>query len=147
MEGRSSVVLNTHAQQDLLAYCTRPVSVHLVMACTGCSFNSFCLFAQFKTTKSHENHVFLYPFSSMAISPQNNDFFIYFILVSCMGWQDGSWKDEKGPSSANTAAVSQPEAMLGKPTSTRPCLKSMAFFPSAQITAELVSADSVVLHF
>ena len=47
----------------------------------------------------------------------------------------------------NTAAVSQPEAMLGKPTSTRPGLKCMACFPSAQITAELVSADPVVLHF
>ena len=34
----------------------------------------FNLFAQFKTTtKSHENHVFLYPFSDMAISPQNHE--------------------------------------------------------------------------
>ena len=27
-----------------LAYCTRPVSVRLVMACVGCSFNSFSIF-------------------------------------------------------------------------------------------------------
>ena len=34
----------------------------------------FSLFAQFKTTtKSHENYVFLYPFSNTAISPQNNE--------------------------------------------------------------------------
>ena len=41
------------------------------MGCVGCSFDSFSVFAQFKTTKSHENDVFQYPFSSMAISPQN----------------------------------------------------------------------------
>jgi len=62
----------SHFRQAFLAYCTRPVHVHLAMACIGCSFNS--LFAQFKTTtKSHENYVFLYPFSSIAISPQNNE--------------------------------------------------------------------------
>ena len=34
----------------------------------------FSLSAQFKTTtKSHENYVFLYPFSNMAIFPQNNE--------------------------------------------------------------------------
>ena len=34
----------------------------------------FSLFAQFKTTtKSHENYVFLYLLSNMAISPQNNE--------------------------------------------------------------------------
>ena len=47
----------------------------------------FSLFAQFKTTtKFHENYVFLYPFSNMAISPQI--FFTFcFIPVNCMGWQ------------------------------------------------------------
>ena len=62
---------NSHFQQDFLAYFIRPVSVHLAMVSVGCSFNSvFNLFAQFKTkTKSHENYVFLYPFSNMAISP------------------------------------------------------------------------------
>ena len=70
----------SHFRQDFLAYCTRPVSVHLAMACIGCSFNSYSVFfAQFKTTtKSHENYVFLYPFSSMAIYPQNNDFFKFY---------------------------------------------------------------------
>ena len=34
----------SHFQQDFLAYCTRPVSVHLAMACAGCSFNSFSVF-------------------------------------------------------------------------------------------------------
>ena len=39
----------------------------------------FNLFIQFKaTTQSHENCVFLYRFSNMAISPQNNDFFIFY---------------------------------------------------------------------
>ena len=82
MEGRSNVVLNMHAWLQILlptrflAYCTRPV--------TECAFGGgmcrllvrqfFSLFAQFKTTtKSHENYVFLYQFSNMAISPQNNE--------------------------------------------------------------------------
>ena len=39
----------------------------------------FSIFAQFKTTtKSHENYVFLYPFSSMAISPQNNEKIVFY---------------------------------------------------------------------
>ena len=33
----------------------------------------FKLFAQFKTTTKYENHVFLYPFSNMAISPKTNE--------------------------------------------------------------------------
>ena len=37
------------------------------------------LFAQFKTTKSHENYVFLYPFSNMAISPQINEKTVFYI--------------------------------------------------------------------
>ena len=50
VEGRSNVVQNTrahfksHFQWDFLAYCTRPVSVRLVMTCVGCSFNSFSVF-------------------------------------------------------------------------------------------------------
>ena len=46
-------------------------------------------FAQFKTTtKSHENYVFLYPFSNMAISPKIlRKKTLYFIPVNCMGWQ------------------------------------------------------------
>ena len=78
--------------RDFLAYCTRPV----------CTFgNGMCqllvrqfanLFADFKTTtKSHENYVFLDPFSNMAISPppppNNEKQQHYFILVNCMGWQ------------------------------------------------------------
>ena len=78
----------SHFQWDFLAYCTKPVSVRLAMACVSCLFDSFSIFLlKFKTT-SHENHVFLYPFSDMAISPQNNEKKkLYFILVNCMGWQ------------------------------------------------------------
>ena len=39
----------------------------------------FNLFAQFKTTRSHENYVFLYPFSSMAISPKINEKTVFYI--------------------------------------------------------------------
>ena len=39
----------------------------------------FSLFAHFKiTTKSHENYVFLYPFSNMAISAQNNEKNVFY---------------------------------------------------------------------
>ena len=39
----------------------------------------FQLFVQFKTTtKSHVSYAFLYPFSSVAISPQNNDFLKFY---------------------------------------------------------------------
>ena len=31
----------SHCQQDFLVYRTRPVSVHLTMACAGCSFDTF----------------------------------------------------------------------------------------------------------
>ena len=34
----------SHFWWDFLAYCTRPVSVHLAMACVGCSFDSFSVF-------------------------------------------------------------------------------------------------------
>ena len=34
----------SHFRQDFLAYGTRPVSVHLVMAFIGCSFDSFSIF-------------------------------------------------------------------------------------------------------
>ena len=68
-----------HFWSDFLAYCTRPVSVHLAMVCVSCSFDSFSIFSlSFKTTKFHENYVFLYPFSSMAISSQNNYFILFY---------------------------------------------------------------------
>ena len=34
----------SHFQSDFLAYCTRPVSVHLAIACVSCLFNSFSVF-------------------------------------------------------------------------------------------------------
>ena len=34
----------SHFRQDFLAYCTRPVRVHLVMACVGSLFDNFSIF-------------------------------------------------------------------------------------------------------
>ena len=61
--------------------------MHLAMACWLLIQHVFSLFAQFKTTtKLHENYVFLYPFSNMAISPPQKIMKeLYFILVNCMG--------------------------------------------------------------
>ena len=54
--------------------------MHLAMACVCCLFKKkMCLFAPFyTTTKSHETYVFLYPFSNMAISPQNNEKNVFY---------------------------------------------------------------------
>ena len=74
--------------QDFLAYCTRPVSVHLVMVSVSCSFSSFSVFLC--SLKQQQNlmkimfswiHFPIWPYS-----PQNNEK-LYFILVNCMGWQ------------------------------------------------------------
>ena len=87
VEGRSTVVLNMHArlqislQTRFLWLLHRPVSVHLAMAYAGCLFNSFSVFTQFKTTtKSHENYVFLYPFSCIhsPSPPPKGDFLIFY---------------------------------------------------------------------
>ena len=43
----------SHFQQDFLAYCTMPVSVHLAMACVHCSFDSFSIFLL--SLKQHQN--------------------------------------------------------------------------------------------
>ena len=61
-----------HFQQDFLAYCTRPVSVHLAMACVSQLLiqQFFSLFAQFKTTKSYENYVSVSIFQYGHIPPK-----------------------------------------------------------------------------
>ena len=73
--GYLAVIAWSHFWWDFVAYCTRPVSVHLAMVCVGCSFDSFSVFLHSlkQQQKSHENYVFLYPFSSLAISTQNDE--------------------------------------------------------------------------
>ena len=96
MEGRSNVVwrhmchFKSHFWWDFLAYCTRPI-------CGMCWLlvrQFVILFAQLKTTaKSHENDVFPYPFSNMAISPQNNEKKRVFYTGKLYGltWQGWFW--------------------------------------------------------
>ena len=78
----------SHFQQDFLAY------TRLLHQANQCAFGDgvchllvqqfFNLFAQFKTpAKAHENYVFLYPFSSMAISPQNNEKNVFYTGKLC----------------------------------------------------------------
>ena len=71
-----------------LAYCTRPASVHLVMAFIGCSFDSFSVFL---LSLKQQQNLMKIMFSCIHFpvgpySPPNNDF-LNFILVNCMGWQ------------------------------------------------------------
>ena len=91
VEGRSNVVLNMHAQLQI-SLLTRFLS--LMHEASQCAFGNgmrwllvqqfFSLLAQFKTTtKSHENYVFLYSFSSMAISPQNNEKKLFYTGKQC----------------------------------------------------------------
>ena len=47
-----------------------------VSAARSTIFQFFALF--YTTTKSHETYVFLYPFSNMAISPQNNEKNVFY---------------------------------------------------------------------
>ena len=92
VEGRSDVVhmhdFKSHFHWDFLAYCTRPVSVHLATASVGCSFNSFSVFLL--GLKQQQNLMkIMFSFIHFPIwpySPQNNEK-LYFILANCMGWQ------------------------------------------------------------
>ena len=78
----------SHFQQYFLAYCTRPVSVHLAMACVSCSFDSFSIFLL--SLKQQQNlvkimfsciHFPIWPYPPKIMKK------MYFILVNCMGWQ------------------------------------------------------------
>ena len=86
VEGRSNVVQSTHA---LLQISLPGRFLSLLHWASQCAFgNGMCwlhiqqffnLFAQFKTTtKSYENYLFLYPFSNMTISPQNNEKNVFY---------------------------------------------------------------------
>ena len=71
--------LKSHIRRDFLAICTMPVSVLLAMECVGCSFDWFSIFLlSLKQQQNLIKIVFLYPFSSLAISPQNNEFFKFY---------------------------------------------------------------------
>ena len=60
----------SHFQEDFLAYCTKPVRVHLAMPCIGCLFNSFSVFLLSLKQQNRTEIIFsLYSFSNTAISP------------------------------------------------------------------------------
>ena len=90
VEGRCNAVQNTHARLQI-SFPMRFLS--LLHKASQCAFGDgvcqllirhvFTLFAQFKTTKYHENYVFLYSFSN--ISPQNNDFLNIFYTGKLYG--------------------------------------------------------------
>ena len=87
----------SHFQSDFLAYCTRaskcafsdgtrPVSVHLAMACVSCLFNSFSVFLF--SLKQQQNlmkimfsciHFPVWPYPPKIMKK------LYSILVNCMG--------------------------------------------------------------
>ena len=71
----------SHFQQDFLAYCTRPVSVHLAMASVGCSFDSFSIFL---LSLKQQQNIMKIMFSCIhfpiiiAISPENNEKNVFY---------------------------------------------------------------------
>ena len=87
----------SHFQWDFLAYCTRPVSVHLATASVSCSFNSFSIFLL--SLKQQQNlmkimfsciHFPIWPYPPPpphTHTPPPNNEKLYFILVNCIGWQ------------------------------------------------------------
>ena len=80
----------SHFWQDFLASCMRPVSMHLVMACVSCSWDSFSIFLL--SLKQQQNRLIIMfsciHFTIWPYPPQNNERKkVYFVLVNCMGWQ------------------------------------------------------------
>ena len=76
----------SHFRQDFLVYCTRPVSVHLVMACVGCSFNSFSIFLlSLKQQQNLMKIIFSCIRFPIWLNPPEIMKKLYFILVNCMG--------------------------------------------------------------
>ena len=77
----------SHFWQDFLAYCTRPIHVHLAMPCITYSFDSFSIFLlslkQQNLTKITVSCIRfpIWPYI------EKKKWFLYFILVNCMGWQ------------------------------------------------------------
>ena len=80
----------SHFWWDFLACCTRPVSVHLAMACVGCSFNSFWIFLlSLKQQQNLMKIMFSCIHFPIILWPHPPKIMIFknFILVNCMGWQ------------------------------------------------------------
>ena len=75
VKGRNNVVLNMHAQLQI-SLLMRFLS--LLHQASQCEFGDGVHRLLKTTIKSHENYVFLYPFSSMAISPQNNEKNVFY---------------------------------------------------------------------
>ena len=85
VERRSNVVRNTHVQLQI-SLPTRFLC--LLHWASQCAFGDgvcwllvwqfFSLFAQFKTTKSHEHYVFLYSFTNITTSPQSNEETVFY---------------------------------------------------------------------
>ena len=91
----------SHFWRDFLAYCTRPVGVHLAMACVGRSFDSFSIFLfSLKIKKSQMLkkimfsciHLPIWPYIYI-ISTQNDEknCIVICIPVNCMWTIAKSW--------------------------------------------------------
>ena len=84
----------SHFWWDFLAYCTRPASVHLLMAFIGCSFDSFSIFL---LSLKQQQNLMKIMFSCIHFSiwpppPPPPMKKLYFILANCMGWQVWMWR-------------------------------------------------------
>ena len=77
----------SHFRWDFLAYCTRPVNVHLAMTCVGCLFNSFWIFLL--SLKQQNLMKIMFSCIHFPIWPYPPKIMIFknFKLVNCTGWQ------------------------------------------------------------
>ena len=87
--------LKSHFWRDVRACCTRPVSMHLVMACVSCLFDSFSIFLLCSTQQQNLIkimfsciHFPVWPYPPPPPPPKKKKKKkLYFIQVNCMGWQ------------------------------------------------------------
>ena len=83
----------SHFQRDFLAYCTRPVSVHLAMVSVSCLFNSFSIFLL--SLKQQQNLMKIMfsciHFPAWPYPPQNNEKNVFYTgkLYRLTGMQCG----------------------------------------------------------
>ena len=84
----------SHFQQDFLAYCTRPVSVHLAMASVSCLFNSFLIFLLSLILKQQNLIKIMFSCIHFPIWPCPPQIIkiVYFVLINCINWQ--VWEGE-----------------------------------------------------
>ena len=99
--------LKSHFRQDVYAYCTRPVSMHLMMVCVSCSFNSFSIFLLCFAQQQNLIKImfFCIHFPVWLYPPQNNEKKIF--LYCKLYWLTGMWTVSAQVSKSGTYRITK----------------------------------------